>query len=183
MKLILINTKLALFPTLYKAEPYKDSEPRYSAHFLIPHGSKHDKQIEETIKEAAEKEHNDKAEKWLKTVRGQATKCCYVDAEVKNSFSSLDGMILSAIRQEKKGPPAVIDRAKNPITAASGILYPGCTVNAVLDIWIQGGEHAGVRCRLDVVQFVADGEPLSNDVPDVSELPDLDPIDDIGDLV
>lgn len=182
MKLILQNVTLGLYPRLFTAEAYKDSAPRYSANFVIEEGSEQDKRVKDTILAAMKEAHGEKAAKVLPTVQGQATKYCYLDAALKSSFDGVNGMILSTTRGEAKGKPATVDRAKSEVTEKQGLFYPGCVVNAVVDIWVQQGDFPGVRCALNAVQFVKDGAPLSKDVASADDLPELgdDSLDDLA---
>jgi len=88
-------------------------------------------------------------------------------------------MIISSDR------PGVVDRAKQPIPIGADKIFAGCYVNGILDVWAQTKDNPGLRCGLNVVQYVKDGEPLSgagsstsaDDLPDLSA--DLDDNDDL----
>ena len=77
-------------------------------------------------------------------------------------------------------PPQVIGRDKRVITAESGIVYSGCYVNAMVTMWFQPAGKRGdnlvpnaVWARLNVVQFIKDGDPFGAPPPDMDEFDDL----------
>ncbi len=47
---------------------------------------------------------------------------------------------------------------KTALTEADGRIYAGCYVNFNVDIWAQDGQYTGIRCSLNGVQFVKDGD-------------------------
>lgn len=174
MKVVLQNVILR-FADVFKAEEFKagDGRPRFTASFLVEPGSENDKNINEAIKAAAKEAWADKADKMLKTMSGQKTQYCYRDGDTL-TYDGCEGMMfLAAARAAKQGAPKIVDRAKQDITQESGKLYPGCTVNAIVDVWAQSGDNPGIRCTLSTVQFVKDGEAFSGSVPSTDELPDL----------
>jgi hypothetical protein len=161
------------FGRLFEAVEFEtgDGKPRYSCAFQIQKGSEQDKAVEAEIRAVALKAFNDdkaKADRWLKTVRGQKTQDCY------RAHPSEDGvMVLASHRAKKDGPVAVFDnRPSDPpemgangkprparLTEDNGRLYDGCYVNATVDIYVQTtGTNQGVRCSLVAVQFSKAGD-------------------------
>lgn len=63
-------------------------------------------------------------------------------------------------RRDTDGAPVVIDRAKQPLTASSGLPYGGCYVNVSFDMWVYDKQSTGTSATLMGIQFVADGEPF-----------------------
>lgn len=184
MKVVLQNVRLS-FPDLFVAKQFKgQGKARFSASFLVEKGSANDKLVNEAIHEAAKEAWEGKADANLKKYLGQKGKCCYMDGD-ESEYDGYSGMMaLTAHRNADQMPPKIVDRAKQQLTVESGKPYAGCYVNAIVDIWIQSGDYPGVRATLNVVQFVADGEPFAGSVPNVDDLPDLDnDIDDADDLV
>ena len=74
--------------------------------------------------------------------------------------------------------PVVLDRRKSALSEADGVIYSGCYVNASLGIapYEYGKIKKGVKCYLNGVQFVADGERFGTDAADDFEA--LDGADD-----
>lgn len=185
MKVVLQNVILR-FADIFEAKEFKkgDGKPRFSASFLIEKGSAVDKQIVEAITAVMAEEWKDKAPAKIKAFMSQKQQRCYHDGD-DLEYDGCDGkMLLAAHRQAKTGEPKIVDRAKQPLTAESGKPYPGCKVNAIVDIWAQTGENPGIRATLNVVQFVEEGTPFGSNIPTLEGLPDLDDdIDDTDDLV
>lgn len=174
MEIILLDVRLS-FPDLWEPRQFKgQGKARYAASFLIEPGSENDKKIRAAIEAAAKEKWADKAEAHIKRYWFQDGKCCYQEGD-KKEYDGYEGMlVLSAYRNGDQLPPKVIDRAKRPLSADLGLPYPGCYVNAKVDIWCQTGDYPGIRASLNVVQFVRDGEPFSGSVPSDDDMPALD---------
>lgn len=81
--------------------------------------------------------------------------------------------------------PVVLGRRKEALTEADGIIYSGCYVNASLAAagYTFGKVKKGVKCYLNGVQFVKDGERFGSDATaDFDELTDENGFMDAGDL-
>lgn len=191
MKVVLQNVVLR-FADIFNAVEFKkgDGKPRFSASFLIEKGSENDRLINAAITEVMTEAWKDKAPAKIKMFMGQKQQCFYRDGDTLDYDGCGGKMFVAAHRNkfDKKGGlnavPKIVDRAKQPLTVESGKPYPGCTVNAIIDIWPQVDENPGIRATLNVVQFVADGEPFAGNTPSTDDLPDLDnDIDDADDLV
>lgn len=184
MKVVLQNVRLS-FPDLFVAKQYKGKgKARFSATFLVEKGSETDTLVNQAIKAAAEEAWPGKADANLRKYAGSKEKYCYIDGDISEYDGYKGMMALTSHRNADQMPPKIVDRAKQQLTADSGKPYAGCYVNAIVDIWIQSGDYPGVRATLNVVQFVADGEPFAGSVPNVDDLPDLDTdINDDDDLV
>lgn len=147
------------FPRLFKAEPYEaGGKPRYGAGFLIPKGGDLEKAVEQAVKAEAQAKWGKTWEKTLASVRGNSNKFCWLDGDNSKYESDEGHMILTANRAEKDGRPVVIDRDKSALEEADGRIYAGCYVNFNVDIWAQDGQHAGIRCSLNGVQYDKDGD-------------------------
>ena len=61
------------------------------------------------------------------------------------------------------------------LKSEDGIIYGGCYVNGVIEIYVQKGENSGVRCALLGVQFVREGQAFAgsratdNDFDDIAD--------------
>lgn len=147
------------FPKLFEAEAFPGtSNKKYGAAFLIPKGSDLEKQIEKAIEAEAQAKYGKVWQKTLASVKGNNNKCCWQDGDLSKYESNEGHMILSAGRQEKDGRPTVLDRDKKALEEADGRIYAGCYVNFNVDIWAQDGQYTGIRCSLNGVQFVKDGD-------------------------
>lgn len=74
--------------------------------------------------------------------------------------------------------PVALDRRKAAVTEEDGIIYSGCYVNASLAAagYTYGKVKRGVKCYLNGVQFVKDGERFGTDAS--SDFDALDGADD-----
>ena len=65
--------------------------------------------------------------------------------------------VLSASEEVK---PTVVDRRRNPVTAEDDLFYPGCKVNATINLWAQNHPEHGKRINANLigVQFMEHGE-------------------------
>ena len=75
--------------------------------------------------------------------------------------------------------PVTLNRDKSQVTEDDGIIYSGCYVNASLaaDGYTFEKVKRGVKCYLNGVQFVADGERFGMDATD-----DFDALDGVDDV-
>ena len=183
-KVVLKNVVLR-FSDIFEAKEFKagDGRPRFSASFLIAKDSENEKAIHAAVKEVMTEAWKDKAPAKIKAFSSQRGQCCYTDGDNLEYDGCAGNVFLAAHRQAKSGAPKIVDRAKNDLTAESGKPYPGCVVNAVIDIWAQTGENPGIRATLNAVQFVKDGEPFVGSVATAADLPDLAEDLDDDDLV
>jgi Protein of unknown function (DUF2815) len=168
------------FPDLFEAVQYQGQGAfRYNASFLIVPGSANDKLIQAAIREAAEAEFKGKAAAQLASFKGNSNKMCYVSGDLKEYDGYKGMLVLSAHRRQKDGRPLVIDERKNVLTEKDAKPYPGCYVNATVDIYAQSGTNSGMRCGLIGVQFARDGDAFSGSRTPTPD--DFDAIDDGAD--
>ena len=178
MKVKLNNVRIAFINNLRTAGEYEagDGKYRYSATFLIPKGSAHDKAIEDAIKAVAIEGWAKKADAMLESIRGNANKFCYQNGDLKDFDGFEDHMYIAAHRKRDDGRPLLLDNVLDPETqkiarlvdsngewlpGKEGRIYAGCYVNATIDIYAQTKTNPGIRCGLQGVQFHAAGDSFS----------------------
>ncbi|SOT39810.1 ssDNA-binding protein [Burkholderia cenocepacia] len=178
MKVKLTNVRIAFIQNLRTAAEYEpgDGKFRYSATFLIPKGSEHDKTIEAAIKAVAVEGWAKKADAMLESIRGNANKFCYQNGDLKDHDGFEDHMFIAAHRRRDDGRPLLLDNIADPETGKparlvdtngewlpgkEGRIYAGCYVNATIDIYAQTKNNPGIRCGLMGVQFHAAGDSFS----------------------
>lgn len=180
-KVTLKNVRLS-FPNLWEAKEFKagDGKFRYDATALVEPGSANDKAIEAAILAEAKTEFGAKWESFLKGIRGQSNKDCYVDGSTK-SYDGYEGVkALSSHRRKQDGPPGVYDKigafdeakqkvVPNKLEADSGKPYAGCYVNMVVEIYAQKGENPGIRAGLVSVQYAGPGDAFSGSKPPTAD--------------
>ena len=161
-KVKLQNVRL-FFPDLF--EPVKfdaQGEFRFGATFgILKTDTAQLKLIEDAIKVEATEAWKAKAGTMVAGMRNNANKFCFTDGDTKSYDGTEGAMLLSARRKAKDGRPYVVDRAKNPLAEKDGVIYSGCYVNAVVELWAQAKDYPGIRCTLLGVQFFADGDSFS----------------------
>lgn len=118
--------------------------------------------IDQAIQQVATEKWKDKGRGVLAANEGIPQKHCFIDG-AKRTYDGYAGMwALSSSRQPEKGRPLVFDQAKQPLVPADGKPYAGCYVNASVEFWAQDNKHGkAVRCQLNGVQFLRDGDAFS----------------------
>lgn len=158
-KLILKDVRLA-FPELFVAKAVNAGDtPRFGAQLIVTPGSDTDAAINAAMTEVANAKWGTQAEATLKTLRIK-NKVCYVDGDTKAEYAGFEGnMALSAGNTVR---PTIVGRNRAPITEADGIIYSGCYVNAIVEIWAQENKHGKrINCSLRGIQFSHDGEAFT----------------------
>ena len=138
-----------------------DAQKRWSCQFLVDADSPQKKLIDDAIQEIAEREWKDKAKFTLSSIEGNSNKMCFIDGNKRDpsKYAGYAGRWgLSANRKLKDGPPGTVDKAKNPVGEASGLLYSGAIVNAKVDLFTYDTPSRGIACGLVVVQFRKHGQ-------------------------
>lgn len=176
-KLQIRNARLA-FPHLFTPqEPMTaDGKPRYVATLLLP---KDDPQIAK-IRKAMEAAAQIKWPKnWAENLKACVRKenVCLRDGDDKSKYDGFEGTMYLSAAAPVDARPLVIDQAKRPLTEADGVIYAGCYVNAIVEIYAQDS-HArkGINCSLAGVQFVREGPSFAASRP-----ASVDEFDDISD--
>lgn len=172
MSKILLNNVRLSFPSIFQRSVFDGKEGKYEATFLIPKSdtklkAQLDAAIDEAIKAAGIKVPSDKR--------------CLKDGD-ESDYDGYEGTWSLKAANAKR--PTVIDRDKSPIVESDEKLYPGCYVNAVIDLWLQDNKFGKrVNANLYGIQFVKDGEAFGagpvNVFDDFDDL-DGDSDDDLG---
>ena len=163
------NVRLS-FNNLFEAEGFDGNDDlAYNAKFIIEKGSDADKAIRAALLAVSNEAFAGKGAEAIKKVAGDKSQFCYQpygdDGEL---------MVLAAKRKAKAGRPLVIDVDRSPLTADDNKPYSGCYVNALVRPWAMASKgKSWIRCGLEGVQFVRDGEAFGarakvDDFDDVS---------------
>ncbi|WP_085248052.1 DUF2815 family protein [Gilliamella mensalis] len=159
MKVKLQNVRLA-FPELFKAEQVNgEGDPQFSATFILPRNHPNVKDIENAILQVAKEKWADKADAILKKVKAEL-KTCLKDGDLKADLEGFAGnYFLSASNRTR---PYVINRDKTQLKPTDGVMYAGCYVYAVIDIWAMDNKFGKRICAsLSGVQFYKDGDAFT----------------------
>lgn len=174
MKVVLQNVVLR-FADIWEPKAFEEGQSkRYSATFLVEPGSENDTKIRAALSAVAKEAWKEEGDKKIKMWANDKMKFCYRDGNQYDYDGCADKMLLATTRQEADGRPKIVNRAKEALEQSGGKPYPGCTVNAVVDIYAQTKKFPGIRCSLGTIQYIKDGAAFSKRGDDgLSDLPDL----------
>jgi hypothetical protein len=80
------------------------------------------------------------------------------------------------LKASTKKRPLVVNKDKTPLTEQDGVVYSGCYVNGIIDLWAQNNQFGKrINATLLGVQFASDGEAFSSGGSSAS-------VDDFDDL-
>lgn len=180
-KVMLRNVRLS-YEHIFTPSSFDDSQDaKYNATFIIPKDHADVADLRKAFFEVGK-------EKYPNAFTGKGWPngftCALKDGD---KDTDQEGIILSeknpeyagcyVLRADSLRRPVVIDRKKAALTEDDGVIYSGCYVNASLGVatYEFGKVKKGVKCYLNGVQFVKDGERFGSDA-----LSDFDDIDDNG---
>lgn len=147
-----LNNARLSFPELFKPVVSKfnpNAEPKYEATFLLQIGNDAE-QIDKLRAVVA----GLVAKKWPNGAKN--VKFCIGRGDDKE-YDGYAGTV--TVKASSKKRPTVVNRDRSPITEADGIIYAGCYVNAVIDLYAMDDNGIkGVFAWLTAVQFSQDGQ-------------------------
>lgn len=181
IKIKLRNVRLS-YEHIFTPSAFDDSQdPKYSATLIIPKDHPDSPAIRRALFDVG-------AEKWPTAFNGKGWPAGYTCAlKDGDKDKNQDGVLLSeknpeyagayALKADSTRRPLVIGRRKEALTEADGVIYSGCYVNVSLGVapYEFGKVKKGVKCYLNGVQFVADGERFGSDA--MSDFDELDEAD------
>jgi hypothetical protein len=161
------NVRLS-FPSLFQRAEFEGDVGKYEATFLFPKETPEGKKLHKLLSgkiEAAIKEAK---------IKISSDKRCLKDGD-NFEYDSHQGMW--SFKASANRRPNVLNRDKSPLTEEDEVVYAGCYVNAVVDIWVQNNKWGKrVNANLYGVQFLKDGEPFGMGPTDVTD--DFDEVKD-----
>lgn len=172
------NVRLS-YEHIFKASAFDDSQtPKFSAELIIPKDHPDLPALRRALMDAGK-------EKFPTAFTGTGWptgySCALKDAD---KHTDQNGVILAEKNPEYAGSyvikadsiqrPIIINRNKAALTEDDGVIYSGCYINVSLGVagYEFGKVKKGVKCYLNGVQFVRDGERFGRDAKDDFE--DLD---------
>ena len=169
-KVILRNVRLS-YEHIFTATKFQEGQPaKFSATFIIPKDHPDLPAVKRAMLEAGEETFGTAFNAKAGWPRGFT--CSLKDADVEVNGM---GEVLAEKNAAYKGAyileanstrrPVTLNRNKAQVTEDDGIIYPGCYVNASLAAAGYTFEKVkrGVKCYLNGVQFVKDGERFGTD--------------------
>lgn len=144
-KIKLNNVRLS-FPSLFQRSMFNGEEGKFEATFLMEKGSENAKKIQAAV-DALLTENKAKLSE---------DKLCLKDGD-NISYDGYSNQL--ALKGSSNKRPTVINRDKSPIIEDDNLVYAGCFVNVVVDLWFMDNKFGKrVLCNLLGVQFAKDGE-------------------------
>ncbi len=166
MKIKLENVRLS-FPSVFRKAMFNGVETKYEATLLLDKAN-HKKVIAEIDAGVKAMIAND-----LKGAKIGADKICMRDGDDVDYAGYAGSMSFKASNKKR---PLVLSKDKSPLTEEDNVIYGGCYVNAIVELWAQNNEYGKrINSNLLGIQFVRDGEPFAsgetvglNDFDDIS---------------
>lgn len=178
--LMLNNVRIA-FPDLFTAKAVtgsdgKPGKPRFGATLLLPPDHPDLARIKAVMIAVANEKWGSQGPDVLKGLVAGG-RVCLRSGDSKPEYDGFPGNLFVSANATVR--PMVLNRDRSPVTEEDGVIYPGCRVNASLDIWAQANQYGKrVNAQLRGIQFVAADEPFGGGQPaDVDEFADLSGVD------
>nr|DAY31265.1 MAG TPA: DNA helix destabilizing protein [Caudoviricetes sp.] len=174
-KIVLKNVRLS-YEHIFHADSIGDSDPKYSASWIIPKDHPQVKAVKEALTKALDEKFPGKRKPGAPWPSSFHSPLADGD-ELADEHPEYAGSYV--LKSSSKNRPLVMGRRKEQLTEEDGVIYSGCYCNASLAA--AGFEFEklkkGVTVYLNGVQFVRDGERLAG--YDASG--DFDELDDEAD--
>lgn len=156
------NCRIAFANDIWEAKATNGGKPRYSSSFLVPPTHPAVAKLKVVMQKVAKDKWGDKAPQVYKALEA-TDKLCLHDGNLKTYAGYAGNLYVSAARQLQDGRPRVVDRNANDISQSSGLIYSGCRVIALLEIWAQDHPQHGKRINAGLrgVQFFMDDDRFS----------------------
>ena len=153
MKMRLDDVRLS-FPNVFRRAVFAGEETKYGATLLLDKAA-HAKPIRELLAAIASKVKTD-----LGGVKLPADRLCLRDGD-ESAYDGYAGCV--SLRASNNSRPLVLNRDRTPLTEDDGVIYAGCYVNAIVELWSQDNQWGKrINCNLLGVQFVRDGDPFGD---------------------
>lgn len=160
-RILLKDVRLA-FPNLFEPTTVNgEGKPRYSATLIIPADHPQLAEIRAKQEAVAKDKWRDKAAAILRGLEKQ-DKIALHDGDTKTKYDGFPGNFFISAAAQENAAPTVIDRDRSPLSVKSGRPYPGCYVNASIELWVQDNAYGQrINAQLRGIQFYRDGDSFS----------------------
>lgn len=160
-KVVLNDVRIA-FADIYTAKAFNEGEPRFSATFILPPTHPQLKDIRAAITAVAEDKWAEKAGLMLKEL-ARKDNLAYRTTEYANAsgevYSGFEGAHWLRATSKQTARPLLLSRRREVVTEQDGLIYAGCYVNTVVELWAQDNKWGKrVNATLKSIQFLRDGD-------------------------
>lgn len=191
-KVVLKDVRIS-FPRLFKPEGFQgsDQNKKYSAQFILdaddPGHKKAIKELKDAINATGQAKWGKKWRGGEMSLKGLCLKAAdpdlqgqtfVEDIELENDDGELPEYAENAyfVSASETKRPRVVDQKKEPLTEEDAVIYGGCYVTAIINLWAQDNSFGKrINANLLGVQFKKDGDPFGE-----SESASDDDFDDDG---
>jgi hypothetical protein len=197
MKVIILNARQSFFNYFEPKAFDADSKPKFDGTFICDADTK----IKVNGKVVSYSKLNEVSEqvmkeKWGKVVKaknwaynkadGSTTREAQTngDGEYYTGYTAETFFVSGSVAAEKLGQDGlkVYDKVKRKLSKTDGVIYSGCRVNAVVEIYAVETKHGNmICCELRGVQFAGDDEPFGGSMSDCEDDFEFEEGDTIGD--
>ena len=161
-KIQLKNARLS-FPSLFQKAEFDGVKTKFEGTFLLDKTTQADqiKIVEKAIDDFLSAKFPNGAPKSIK-------RTVFVDGDSKDYDGYANQMGFKGSNTKR---PTVVDRDRSPIAEDDGIIYAGCYVNAIVDLWYSDHPKGGKQVLGNVmgVQFVKEGSTFGADTTSSAE--------------
>lgn len=163
MKVKLTNVRLA-FPQLFEAKAVNgEGEPRFGAAFVIEPKSENAKLLANALTSVANEKWTKQGPSILSDLKRKG-RVCYIEGpktsgtgEVYEGFEDKH-----SLQSSSKVRPLALNKDKTPLTEKDGVIYAGCFIDAIVEVWAQDNQFGKrINAQLKGVQFRGDGDAFS----------------------
>lgn len=156
-------------------------KPRYSASIIMEPDSKGVAKIKKAMKAAAADKWGEKKADSMVNGLFKSNKVALIDGDTKPDVQGFPGNMVIQAHAQENNPPTLVQSVDGENVkldnATQNVIYSGCYVNAIIEIWAQDNQWGKrLNASLAGLQFVAHGEPFSGGRPASSD--DFDVIED-----
>ena len=154
-----LNNVRASFLNIWQKAIFEGKETKYEGTLLINKEEQADQieTVEKAIMAALLAEFGEES-KIPKILKGNGDKVCLRDGD-ESEYDGYEGHM--SFKASNKMQPAVLDLNKQPVTEDQNLIYSGCYVDAVVDIWIQNNQYGKrVNANLYALRYRGEGAPF-----------------------
>ncbi len=160
-----------------------EGKPAYSSSFIIPKDHPVHEKLVAAEEAVAKAKWEGKADVNLKAIRA-AGKGVIKNGDLKAQWAGFEGNDFISSRSDDKRPN-VYNKDGSALTEGDGVVYSGCYVHAIVEVWAQDNQYGKrINAQLTGVAFSRDGDSFSggaapasaDDFADLSAADDTDPL-------